>query len=932
MSLPPHSSVLRVLACAALSAAIASAQQVIVGGNIVVGNAVQVRINGAIQGGAIQGASSDEDPGTPVEMFENPNLDRYLRRAQEFLDRSDYSQAIDVLQDVIEGRTVEVVALRPEGAEDEVPDAPAAGAGNEAETEDTPAGSVPISELDARNSVFSQDSRLYRPVRRLCHELLATLPPVGIQIYRTSYEVAAQEMLDEAIASGSTNDLERVANRFFVTLPAGKAMLLLADRQMHRGRYRAAVHVLRDLLDVYPEENRRRLGVDDVWCRFKIALCLRLAGERGAAEEAVSALASAHATESLRILGQLESVETMPDSELFARDVVDIASSPRSIGRSTALSSTTEELVPMWQYRFAEPEPYRDPKPSRTNRGITQGSASRPGAMPFAARYGPATWVGFDRVRHDGYSEPRALFFEHFRLRMTDTASGVLLREGDGEFEPPVAREGYPRVRIAAVDFGLLRPVFDEDRRYAIIGHEGNATSSEKVFSKTTLVAYGKHDWNREWTSEDWFDGDDGLRGVTFLAAPTVFGERLLLPALRNDAFSLECLERTTGRPLWHTPLHAGGSMFFKPPGIPVEVIGGTAYVATNAGCLAAVDAFAGDLRWIRRYERSDTVHKTKRRRRTNDNRAAMFGRAMNVFTQEAIPGFLPTDLIVHEGLLVLAPCDGEVLLAVDAATGERVWMLDGHTRYSPYGNLVEIVGHDEDNLYAISDDDFLVCVQLEGGLVRWQQRMPAWAGSSNKTGRGRGVVLDDVVVVPNMRELLLFDVDNEQPVRRVTLPSFGEGREPLQGSCNVVVDGPWLAVGYAGGVEVYSSPGGLAELAEFAEDPLRKAHYLTRSGDSEAAENVLIDCVQNANKDELRARASAQLLRVVRRRATALAENGDLDGALAAMDRVERLLVDRASRLDYHLARVELCKIAGDLTRHAVEQENLYAIMEGRG
>ena len=35
-------------------------------------------------------------------MFESPNLDRFLRRANMFLDEEKYQQAIKILQSVIE--------------------------------------------------------------------------------------------------------------------------------------------------------------------------------------------------------------------------------------------------------------------------------------------------------------------------------------------------------------------------------------------------------------------------------------------------------------------------------------------------------------------------------------------------------------------------------------------------------------------------------------------------------------------------------------------------------------------------------------------------------------------------------------------------------------------------------------------------------------
>src|SRR5690606_2001928 len=133
------------------------------------------------------------------------------------------------------------------------------------------------------------------------------------------------ELLEHALREGSATALEHVADRYFVTLPAGRAMALLADRWMHEGRYRGAVLVLRDLLDVYPAVHRQRLGISDVWGRFKIALCLRLAGDTDSAHDAVQALAVGHPDESLRLQGELHAVKDLPADRLFARDVAAVA-------------------------------------------------------------------------------------------------------------------------------------------------------------------------------------------------------------------------------------------------------------------------------------------------------------------------------------------------------------------------------------------------------------------------------------------------------------------------------------------------------------------------------------------------------------------------------------------------------------------------------
>lgn len=873
---------------------------------------------------AAPGAHGQDDGGVPVEMFENPNLDRYLRRAQAFLGREDYAAAIQVLQDVVEGRTVEVVGAAP------VADEPGAGVPPDATDPQPPVAAR--AELDARRAVFSADGRLYRPVRRLCHELLARLPDIGIELYRTSHEVAAAELLERALADGSVSALEEVANRYFVTLAAGRAMVTLADRLMHDGRYRAAVQVLRDLVQVYPAENRRRLGVDDVWCGFKTALCLRLAGETGAAREAARALADEHPDATLRILGELQAVKDLPGSDLFADALVDPVVAAAPAPYASCLDAATETLVPLWQYRFADPDPYRGAKAANNNNRVSfMDDGMRATTMPHADRYGPATWVAFapavGRAADDVETERRAVFLEHYRLRVAAAESGLMLAEGDGVDRPPVPRENHPRVRIAASDFALLRPVFDAERFYAVLGHGRNTTSSVETLKSSELVAYERGTLERVWSSTQWHDGDDGLRDVTFLAAPTLFGERLLLPSIRRDVYELRCVDRRTGRPIWHTPIHAGGSPFWKAPGVPVALRGGIAYVATNAGCLAAIDAFTGDLRWVRRYERSDPLRTPPRPRRGNREEQMRFGEQ---FLQADLPGFAPNDLVVTDGLVVVAACDSDMLLCLDSASGTPVWMLDATTRYAPYGKLRELVGATADNLYFVADKA-LVCIGLRGGLVRWARELPATT-SRRSPGRGRGTVVGDQVLVPGERELLAFDADGVRPMRRITLPAFDVSRDPLDGACNLTAAGPLLAIGYQGGIEVLSSRAALLELAASVADVSRRASLLVQAGDHGQAETLLAEALRGGGVDENeRAQMTTKLLQLVRRRAMRLAQGGDLAAAIAALDGIADLVSHRRERLAWHLVRLDVCAEGGDLRAHEREQERLYDYMEGR-
>src|SRR5262249_50758603 len=165
------------------------------------------------------------------------------------------------------------------------------------------------------------------------------------------------------------------------------------------------------------------------------------------------------------------------------------------------------------------------------------------------------------------------------------------------------------------------------------------------------------------------------------------------------SACSRPCCDRRTGRPIWRTRVHSGGSPYYKAPGSPVTVVGSTAFVLTNAGALAAIDAFAGDLRWIRRYERRDPLHDratgSSRPRSREDFQGAM------QFVEQEMRTFLPSDLVTVGGLVILAPCDGHVLMALDGASGEPAWMLEGDSKYAPFGVIRYLVGANSHDLFA---------------------------------------------------------------------------------------------------------------------------------------------------------------------------------------------------------------------------------------
>jgi predicted RNA polymerase sigma factor len=156
--------------------------------------------------------------------------------------------------------------------------------------------------------------------------------------------------------------------------------------------------------------------------------------------------------------------------------------------------------------------------------------------------------------------------------------------------------------------------------------------------------------------------------------------------------------------------------------------------------------------------------------------------------------------------------------------------------------------------------------------------------------------------------------------------------REPLGGSVQLTIDGPWLAVGYQGGVEVFSTVSALRALATAATAPRARADLLARIGDADAAVATLAQALAAATDPQQRRGLGDDLLELLVEQAAARAAAGDLPGALALFDARADALRDRPLRLRWHLARLELCRARGDLARGwaAVDTANYLIVHHG--
>lgn len=92
--------------------------------------------------------------------------------------------------------------------------------------------------------------------RRLCHAVLASLPPAGLELYRQGAEPRAAKWLEQAKAERDSRWLRKIVDDAFCTRAGEEALNLLGDRAFERGDFDEAEIWWRLLLPPEPDARR----------------------------------------------------------------------------------------------------------------------------------------------------------------------------------------------------------------------------------------------------------------------------------------------------------------------------------------------------------------------------------------------------------------------------------------------------------------------------------------------------------------------------------------------------------------------------------------------------------------------------------------------------------------------------------------------------
>ncbi|MBI4583658.1 MAG: PQQ-binding-like beta-propeller repeat protein [Planctomycetes bacterium] len=213
-----------------------------------------------------------------------------------------------------------------------------------------------------------------------------------------------------------------------------------------------------------------------------------------------------------------------------------------------------------------------------------------------------------------------------------------------------------------------------------------------------------------------------------YLVGITVKVEREILTYLA--AFNQQ------GEPQWitylgsiHTSDYLGMGSTLSPPLVHQQ----RAYMLTNLGFVAAVDALDGQILWLQAYPRLDERGKAQAIRDRNR--------------------WQPNPLVPYRGSLLAAPQDADLLLCLDQATGALLWRIprEAHTT---------LLGTDGER--CLLSGTAVTALSLAGknlGSVAWRWQPPGRGILS----LGRALLTASTVLVSDLHALYTLDPQNGQ-------------------------------------------------------------------------------------------------------------------------------------------------------------------------
>jgi len=718
-----------------------------------------------IGGGAMKVSTGLEIDSGGATLKTDPEMDRLLQRATEFAEAGRYDLAATVWQNVLD-RSADVMVTS-----------------------------------DALvTTVRDRRYRLFQPVASHIEAAVADLPQDALSNYRLVADGQAQAVLAAAAHTGRRKQaLSKIAQQYFLSSLGDDAAFELACLALDRYDFAAADRLLTKLAQRYPDpsvprrevllrravveasQGRRdralayldQLGPEAALLGSRLSAVRRFVEQKSAvlapdaltaqrcesatggvpAGSALPALPAEFTSGSLSIVSRTELLQhdrahraladATPDTLLQAKTVPQVMMTRFGYrnhqGMSMPLVSDFGELVEHWQEEGWTP----------TGGFLFDGRRllvkSPHLVLAFdAAQPGKLDWAGCRANLHaaDAAAWPYAMAAKN--------GSGGHYPRSQYGMQMFADRVHQSMSIVGDRVYVLEGPLVEGDRdeaalqSVAALGHPSQRSQPRRS-RRNFLAAYDLSSGQIMWRTGAHRSQAEEKYEIGFLAAPTGYGDLLLLPISDNGslwiyAVSATAMSDAAGdegglQAVWKTFLcdePQEGCSPWSPVDVSIE--GDDAYVATGAGVVFALDAGTGAVRWAVGYPRT--------------GQQMVFANAyVNQHHQMAyFRGFAEDRVMPYGGKLVVLASDYGHLFALDRADGALAW--DSPVEPVEGAPAVEYAqGLLNGRLY-LAGRGVVRCYQVEGGRLEWETRAGEPGGWEGRV-TGRGVLTCDSIYLP---------------------------------------------------------------------------------------------------------------------------------------------------------------------------------------
>ncbi len=679
-----------------------------------------------------------------------------LKRAEDLIGRSDFGEAIQILQSVVEEEAARraLVPLPVASRPVRFPPRPPA---RSAPTGEEPTEPAEEGEADP-DEEFHRTVTTYIPVAEFARRLLWSLPPEGLAVYRRLHGGPAQARYDAAVRSADRDLLEALSRDAFLTAVGDDALDRLGDLLFGEGRFWAAVDAWRAVLNEHPDPD-----VNLVEVRLKLLHALRLLG-----------LKSHFAVERESFLGQLRSQAggdgLAGRDEVYRARLLSLeqtlsfppAAGESAIGPGIAAGSGsgpipdlpgrrlgTDWASPFWAKQGISPlgVPGVGRGRAGTLRSFSFSRREPQVCFPFYPSAGPGPEAGFLYIG------------SVFQLQRLSISTGKLVgptyrlphRETVALFQEASDSPAYTVALGAAGGSGRARELVIS----SYIGHKvdqkdylGFEITAELPIR--SLATFERDSGRLLWKTDKLAIPGVAGKKLSFTTPVLLHGDKAIVGGWLQSGYInsiLACMDISTGDLVWHQlvashqmELTMFGEMAREPFASQLTEREGVVYFATNLGAVAAVDAETGRLLWVTAYETIPAE--------PPDRQLTML--------REIVWGVNPP-LLVGETLIV-APRDSTFLYAIDTVSARVRWGADASRdrqagrvlwKFSnARGHLRDLLGVSRGRLY-FSGPGGVQALDIgsvpPGGSPRLVPVAPALAG---KAVNGRGALTSAGILV----------------------------------------------------------------------------------------------------------------------------------------------------------------------------------------